>query len=253
MSFLFKSAKSEPTSFKQITKEHKKSEFFHDAKFDFKPKENVNKKLNETKLNKINTNLNEFNSDDLNTLKLLESAASLLNKNLKPLSIFDADTVEDSLGFEIIDFDKNNCLFVETSTPQDFEFKSNFLFNDDLIDPNEFYFDIDNININNQSSLSSSSSSLHNNKYINYLCSEDKKKFNLNTYLFNLNDYVCINDKKCGYLKYLGRVHFSNGIFCGIELDEQDGKHDGKIENIRYVKKLITTKKIIILKPFCDS
>ncbi|CAF0858295.1 unnamed protein product [Brachionus calyciflorus] len=53
---------------------------------------------------------------------------------------------------------------------------------------------------------------------------------------FKINDLVCINDKKCGYLKFKGRVHFAEGYFCGIELIDRDGKHDGKIDNIRYGK-----------------
>jgi len=53
---------------------------------------------------------------------------------------------------------------------------------------------------------------------------------------FCLNDYVSINDKKYGILKFIGNVHFKHGIFCGLELDEPDGKHDGKIDNIRSVQ-----------------
>jgi hypothetical protein len=50
---------------------------------------------------------------------------------------------------------------------------------------------------------------------------------------FNFDDYVCIKNAKNGRIKYIGKVHFANGLFCGIELDEPIGKHDGKIENIR--------------------
>lgn len=49
----------------------------------------------------------------------------------------------------------------------------------------------------------------------------------------NLNDYVSISEKKRGFLKYIGKVHFANGLFCGIELDEAEGRHDGQIDNIR--------------------
>ena len=50
---------------------------------------------------------------------------------------------------------------------------------------------------------------------------------------FKQNDFVCINEKKYGFVKFQGKVHFAKGYFCGIELVEQDGKHDGKIDNIR--------------------
>ncbi len=50
---------------------------------------------------------------------------------------------------------------------------------------------------------------------------------------FHLNDYVSINNKKRGCIKYIGRVHFAAGLFCGIELDEAEGRHDGQIDEIR--------------------
>lgn len=50
---------------------------------------------------------------------------------------------------------------------------------------------------------------------------------------FHLNDYVAINNKKRGCIKYIGRVHFAAGLFCGIELDEAEGRHDGQIDEIR--------------------
>jgi hypothetical protein len=50
---------------------------------------------------------------------------------------------------------------------------------------------------------------------------------------FRFNDYVCVNERKLGFVKYQGRVHFAEGYFCGIELEEQEGKHDGEIDGIR--------------------
>ncbi len=50
---------------------------------------------------------------------------------------------------------------------------------------------------------------------------------------FQVNDYVSINNKKRGCIKYIGTVHFAAGIFCGIELDEAEGRHDGQIDEIR--------------------
>lgn len=53
---------------------------------------------------------------------------------------------------------------------------------------------------------------------------------------FRTNDFVCVGDKKMGFVRFSGKVHFAEGLFCGIELLDQDGKHDGKIDNIRLVK-----------------
>lgn len=55
-------------------------------------------------------------------------------------------------------------------------------------------------------------------------------------FAFKINDLVCVGNKKAGYLRFSGRVHFAEGLFCGIELLDKDGKHDGKIDNIRFVK-----------------
>jgi hypothetical protein len=58
---------------------------------------------------------------------------------------------------------------------------------------------------------------------------------NFNSFGFCLNDYVSVSEKKYGILKFIGNVHFKHGIFCGLELDEPEGRHDGKIDNIRLV------------------
>ena len=58
---------------------------------------------------------------------------------------------------------------------------------------------------------------------------------NFNSFGFCLNDYVSISEKKYGILKFIGNVHFKHGIFCGLELDGPEGRHDGKIDNIRLV------------------
>ncbi|CAF4599901.1 unnamed protein product, partial [Rotaria magnacalcarata] len=52
--------------------------------------------------------------------------------------------------------------------------------------------------------------------------------------LFTVGDRVLINGLKSGTLRYVGAVKFAQGLFCGIELDEPDGKHDGLVNNIRY-------------------
>ena len=67
------------------------------------------------------------------------------------------------------------------------------------------------------------------------LFTNQNENLQINKTKFNYDDYVCINEKKCGHIRYEGKVHFADGIFCGIELEEADGKHDGKIDGIRYV------------------
>ncbi|CAF0888426.1 unnamed protein product [Adineta steineri] len=45
---------------------------------------------------------------------------------------------------------------------------------------------------------------------------------------------VLVNGLKGGTLRYIGVVKFAQGIFCGVELDEPDGKHDGEVKDVRY-------------------
>lgn len=49
----------------------------------------------------------------------------------------------------------------------------------------------------------------------------------------NIGDHVLVNGLKSGTVRYTGRVQFATGIFCGVELDEPDGKHDGEVNGIR--------------------
>ena len=51
-----------------------------------------------------------------------------------------------------------------------------------------------------------------------------------------IGDRVIIGGKKYGTLKYLGPIHVSQGIWCGIKLDEPLGKNNGKLEGTRYFK-----------------
>ena len=44
---------------------------------------------------------------------------------------------------------------------------------------------------------------------------------------------VLVNGLKSGILRYIGTVQFAQGIFCGVELDQPDGKHDGEVKDIR--------------------
>lgn len=50
---------------------------------------------------------------------------------------------------------------------------------------------------------------------------------------FQLNDRVLVSGIKLGTIRYIGKVKFTDGIFCGIELDEAEGKHDGKVNEVR--------------------
>ena len=52
--------------------------------------------------------------------------------------------------------------------------------------------------------------------------------------LFTVGNRVLVNGLKIGTLRYIGTVKFAKGIFCGVELDEADGKHDGQVNDTRY-------------------
>ena len=45
---------------------------------------------------------------------------------------------------------------------------------------------------------------------------------------------MCISGVKFGTVRYFGKTHFAEGDWCGVELDDADGKHDGTVENVRY-------------------
>ena len=45
---------------------------------------------------------------------------------------------------------------------------------------------------------------------------------------------VTVGGVKQGILRFLGRVHFMEGDWCGVELDEPEGLHDGTVEQVRY-------------------
>lgn len=68
-----------------------------------------------------------------------------------------------------------------------------------------------------------------------------------------LNDFVSVNNKKRGNLRYLGKVHFKTGIFGGIELINAEGKHDGQLEGVRYVLDVHNLFLKISLKKFLKN
>ena len=54
--------------------------------------------------------------------------------------------------------------------------------------------------------------------------------------LLTVGSRVLVNGLKNGTLRYIGTVQFAQGLFCGVELDEPEGKHDGQVNDIRYEK-----------------
>lgn len=51
---------------------------------------------------------------------------------------------------------------------------------------------------------------------------------------FTLGASVLVGGVKSGRLRYVGGVHFVAGQWCGIELDDADGLHDGVVDGVRY-------------------
>ncbi|XP_069814062.1 kinesin-like protein KIF13A isoform X4 [Dendropsophus ebraccatus] len=52
----------------------------------------------------------------------------------------------------------------------------------------------------------------------------------------SLGDQVCIGDNKYGTVRYIGSVDFSRGIWVGVELHVQLGKHDGTVKGKEYFR-----------------
>jgi len=57
---------------------------------------------------------------------------------------------------------------------------------------------------------------------------------NAKTSMLTVGSRVSVNGLKSGTLRYLGTVQFATGEFCGVELDQPEGKHDGEVQKIRY-------------------
>eukprot|EP01084_Bolivina_argentea_P312904 541776_1 len=49
-----------------------------------------------------------------------------------------------------------------------------------------------------------------------------------------LNQRIKVKDFGFGIIQFLGCVHFAQGLFVGVELDEPNGKHDGSYHGKRY-------------------
>jgi len=51
---------------------------------------------------------------------------------------------------------------------------------------------------------------------------------------FTIGCSVLVGGVKPGRLRYIGGVHFVAGQWCGVELDDADGLHDGVVDGVRY-------------------
>ncbi|XP_055958624.1 restin homolog isoform X3 [Patella vulgata] len=51
---------------------------------------------------------------------------------------------------------------------------------------------------------------------------------------FQIGERVCIGGIKFGTLQYFGETHIATGVWCGVELDEPEGNHDGMVQGHRY-------------------
>ena len=49
-----------------------------------------------------------------------------------------------------------------------------------------------------------------------------------------MGDRILVNENKLGTLQFCGPVEFAGGTWAGVELDEPEGKNDGRVNNITY-------------------
>ena len=49
-----------------------------------------------------------------------------------------------------------------------------------------------------------------------------------------VGDRVRVQRSKTGTVKFVGQTEFSTGTWIGVELDGPDGKHDGRVRDVRY-------------------
>ena len=50
----------------------------------------------------------------------------------------------------------------------------------------------------------------------------------------SVGDRVVVSGSKFGTLRYIGKIHVAEGVWCGIQLDEPMGKNDGSVSGKRY-------------------
>lgn len=132
----------------------------------------------------------------------------------------------------------NHCAeksaFVETSTPADDDEDDDGADFQLLLSKSDFNYEIDLINEDFGGFLTNELSS----SFVQLTQSQSTSQsqppvVNNIVTSFLIDDYVCINETKYGHVKYQGTVHFAFGLFCGVELEEAVGKHDGQIDGKR--------------------
>ncbi|KAG8442351.1 hypothetical protein GDO86_011230 [Hymenochirus boettgeri] len=78
----------------------------------------------------------------------------------------------------------------------------------------------------------SSDDSLIGKNHINHFDCEDNPSYG--TLCLTLGDQVYLGENKTGTVRYIGTVDFSHGIWVGVELHTQLGKHDGTVKGKEY-------------------
>ena len=61
-------------------------------------------------------------------------------------------------------------------------------------------------------------------------------KASLSNVTIKIGDRVVARKNDAGYLRFVGEVGFSEGTWCGVELDQPTGKNDGQVQGKRYFK-----------------
>ena len=82
-------------------------------------------------------------------------------------------------------------------------------------------------------------------------------------YDVDVGSRVLVGGVKSGRLHYVGKAHFAEGEWCGVELDDADGLHDGTVDNIRYfvcrskhgifAPRAKVTLKVVVQEPRVDG
>ncbi len=197
--------------------------------------EDINLIRNNEEMNDDNMN---NDSSSINTLDLLNSAAILLN-NQQPYDEQSSFLIDESSPFELSPPTSHSDIKIKNS--QNKKLKNKNKFDEYILINNTSTPTASNRRLSKSKSKKDKRSSLNSSDDLDreiddelcQLLSNQNENFQTTKNKFNYNDYVCINGKKSGLVKYEGKVHFADGIFCGIELEEADGKHDGKIDGIR--------------------
>jgi dynactin 1 len=49
-----------------------------------------------------------------------------------------------------------------------------------------------------------------------------------------LGQIIQLNDRRKGIVRFIGGTHFAEGIWIGVELEDDSGKNDGSVQGERY-------------------